>query len=421
VIPIRSTEVYLNTDFIGILSLYKGNKLGFEYDSAYAGNPQSIPLSYSMPLTKRTHEDQIVRNFLWGLFPDNERVIREWARELQVTATHPFDLAVGIGHDFAGAVYFGNPSETESTLQHLSQRKLVELINELVRNPARGRFDFTQGRFSLAGAQAKTALRKVDKKWYLPIGLEPTTHILKPMLDTHPNDYAYNEHYCQSLARRIGLHVAQSQVEKIGEHTVLISTRYDRFPLPDGKLIRLHQEDTCQALGVHPSEKYEADGGPGIPSIMQLMLSAKDGQMARKRFMDSILFNFLIMGTDAHAKNYSLIYGRGGEFTLAPLYDLSSYLPHITQRKDPRLAMRIGKDYKDQSILKSNFVKLCKECKYPEEQLFSQAKLLMEAIQDEAPQLKAELSQQKLWNETLDKLSERLLQRVERAANLFAS
>lgn len=385
---LRSTEVFLNTDLIGVLSLHKGNKLRFDYDSPYASNPQSIPLSYSMPLTEQTHGDRIVRNFLWGLFPDSEYVIREWARELQVTTTHPYDLAVGIGHDFAGAVYFGNPSETESELQPLSQRKLVKLIDELVSDPARSRIDFTQGRFSLAGAQPKTALRKIGKKWYLPTGLEPTTHILKPMLKTHPDDYAYNEHYCHTLATQIGLQSAKSQVEQIGEHTVFISTRYDRFALPDGKLIRLHQEDTCQALGVHPSEKYESDGGPGIPAIMKLLLSTKDGQTARRRFIDAVLFNYLIMGTDAHAKNYSLIYGRGGDFTLAPLYDLSSHLPHVKQRKDIRFAMRIWKDYKDQSILKGNFVKLCKECKHPEEQLFIQAREMIEKILVEVPKFR---------------------------------
>jgi serine/threonine-protein kinase HipA len=417
---LKSTEVFLNTEFIGVLSLHKETKLGFEYDAGYASKPRSIPLSFSMPLTQRIHKNPVVRNFLWGLFPDNEYVIREWARELQVTVSHPYDLAVGIAHDFAGAICFGNPSETQSGLRPLGLRELIKLLDGLAKNPARTRLDISQGRFSLAGAQSKTALRKVGKKWYLPIGLEPTTHILKPMLKTHPDDYAYNEHYCHSLAARLGIKVAQSQVEMLGAHTVFVSVRYDRFVLPNGKLIRLHQEDICQALGIHPSEKYESDGGPGIAAIMQLLLSARDGRMARKRIMDAVLFNYLIMGTDAHAKNYSLIFGREGDFTLAPLYDLSSYLPYVSQRKDMRLAMRIGRDYKDQSILKGNFVKLCKQCNYPEEQLFSQANAMIEKIQVEVPQLKPELSKQGLWNVTLAKLSNLLLERTERAAALFS-
>jgi serine/threonine-protein kinase HipA len=417
---LKSTEVFLNTEIIGVLSIHKESKLRFEYDAGYSSNPRAVPLSNSMPLTQRIHNDPVVRNFLWGLFPDNEYVIREWARELQVTAAHPYDLAVSIGHDFAGAIYFGNPLETESGLRPLGKRELIKLLDELAKNPARTRVDISQGRFSLAGAQSKTALRKVGKKWYLPMGLEPTTHIFKPMLKTHPDDYAYNEHYCHKLAARLGIKVAQSQVEMIGEHTVFISVRYDRFALPDGKLIRLHQEDICQALGIHPSGKYESDGGPGITAIMQLLLSAKDARIARERFMDAILFNYLIMGTDAHAKNYSLIYGRDGDFTLAPLYDLSSYLPYVAQRKDMRLAMRIGRDYKDQSILKSNFVQLCKQCNYPEVQLFSQASTMIKKIQVEVPKLKLELSKQGFWNVTLAKLSDLLLDRTETAAVLFS-
>lgn len=417
----KSTEVFLNTDFIGVLSIYKEHRLRFEYDAGYISNPRAIPLSYSMPLTQRIHHDPVVRNFLWGLFPDNEYVIREWARELQVTVSHPYDLAVGIGHDFAGAIHFGNPSETESGLRPLGKRELKRLLDELAKNPARTRIYLSQGRFSLAGAQSKTALRRVGRKWYLPMGLEPTTHILKPMLQTYPDDYAYNEHYCHSLAARLGIRVAQSHVEIMGEHTVFVSIRYDRFVLPDGKLIRLHQEDLCQALGIHPSEKYEADGGPGIAAIMQLLRSAKDGRIARERFMDSILLNYLIMGTDAHAKNYSLIYGRDGDFTLAPLYDLSSDLPYLSQRKDLRLAMRIGRDYKDQSILKGNFVQLCKQCNYPEMQLFAQANAMIEKIQSEVPKLKREWSDQGFWKPTLAKLSDLLLERAEKAAAFFSA
>ena len=135
--------------------------------------------------------------------------------------------------------------------------------------------------------------------------------------------------------------------------------------------------------------------------------------------MDAVLFNYLVLGTDAHAKNYSLLYGRGGEFTLAPLYDLSSYLPYVRQRKDRRLAMRIGKDYKDQSILKGNFANLCKEGKYPEGLLYQQLHGMTGAIQREIPKLRETLSSQSLWNGTLQKLSCSLLERVDESVALL--
>ena len=212
----------------------------------------------------------------------------------------------------------------------LTQSELIELLDGLVRNPARSRAEFTQGRFSLAGAQAKTALRKIGSNWYLPWGREATTHILKPMVASHPEGYAYNEHYCHTLARKIGLHTALSQVEVIGQHTVFISQRYDRFLLLEGKSFA-HQEDLCQALAVHPSEKYES-GRPRYCSDYAIALVGQRWAAARAAFMDAILFNYLILGTDAHAKNYGLIYGRNGDFSLAPLYDVSVFCLFATEQ-----------------------------------------------------------------------------------------
>lgn len=65
---LKSTEVCLNTESIGVLSLHKVNKLRFEYDAGYAGIARAIPFSFSMPLTQRIHNDSAVRNFCWVLF-----------------------------------------------------------------------------------------------------------------------------------------------------------------------------------------------------------------------------------------------------------------------------------------------------------------------------------------------------------------
>ena len=36
----------------------------------------------------------------------------------------------------------------------------------------------------------------------------------------------------------------------------------------------------------------------------------------------------LIAGTDAHAKNYAILIGAGGQIRLTPLYDVASTLPY---------------------------------------------------------------------------------------------
>jgi serine/threonine-protein kinase HipA len=55
-------------------------------------------------------------------------------------------------------------------------------------------------------------------------------------------------------------------------------------------------------------------------------------------------FNWLIGGTDAHAKNYSLLISEGNEVRLSPLYDLSSQLPY-PELIEQRVAMKIGDHY----------------------------------------------------------------------------
>jgi serine/threonine-protein kinase HipA len=123
--------------------------------------------------------------------------------------------------------------------------------------------------------------------------------------------------------------------------------RYDRRET-EGLPIRIHQEDLCQALGIHPGRKYQADGGPTPGDIVGLMRRAMPASAANgavRRFADALIWNWIIAGTDAHAKNYSLLLS-GQQVRLAPLYDIASALPYDTHEKKLEFAMKIGGDYK---------------------------------------------------------------------------
>src|SRR5690606_23377918 len=105
--------------------------------------------------------------------------------------------------------------------------------------------------------------------------------------------------------RHLGLVVADDFVTTTtrGDHA-FVSVRYDRAEI-DGRWRRRHQEDLCQALTIPPEKKYQADGGPGIATIAQLLSSNPDAADARdnaRRFFDAIVFNVAALGTDAHAK-----------------------------------------------------------------------------------------------------------------------
>ena len=206
--------------------------------------------------------------------------------------------------------------------------------------------DFT-GRFSLAGAQAKTALyRHSDGRWGLPVGAAATSHILKPAIAGF-DDHDLNEHLCLQAAAIAGLPVVRSELVSFGAETAILIERYDR--LRSGRaLIRVHQEDLCQALGVAPTTKYQADGGPGpveVATLLRRVMPARVAEEGVARFADALIWNWLIGGTDAHAKNYSLLLS-GGQVRLAPLYDVASALPCGAHERKLRLAMKLGDDYR---------------------------------------------------------------------------
>ena len=109
----------------------------------------------------------------------------------------------------------------------------------------------------------------------------------------------------------------------------------------------------CQALGLAPTAKYQSEGGPSPERIIALIREAIGPPVAGQevdRFVDALALNWLIAGTDAHAKNYSILLVRG-QIRLAPLYDVASSLPYDDMyRPRLRLAMRIASEYRLEAI-----------------------------------------------------------------------
>ena len=159
------------------------------------------------------------------------------------------------------------------------------------------------GQFSLAGAQPKTALLFQNDRWGIPSGRLPTTHILKPPTGQF-DGHADNEHICLMLARSLGLSAAQSTVMHFKKEIAIVIERYDR-QRKGNDIIRVHREDICQVLGIAPAKNYQNEGGPSAYDIVQLLRTySTDRETDLNTFIDALGFNWLITGTDAHAKNY---------------------------------------------------------------------------------------------------------------------
>ena len=342
--------VILGDSVAGTLTRLTGGRLRFEYADDYGAG---TPLSLSMPVQVRSHPHGVVAPWLWGLLPDNEAVLRRWARQFHASAASPFSmLSTPVGEDCAGAVRFAKPEEVDRVLARagavawLDEHGVAARLRDLQEDATAWLGRTFTGQFSLAGAQAKTALLRSGERWGVPSGSTPTTHILKPAV-AGLDDHDLNEHLCLDAARRAGLTAARTTVSRFDDETAVVVTRYDRVER-GSSIVRVHQEDLCQALSVPPDRKYENEGGPGVERVVSLLrdaMPARESERAVRRFADALIWNWLIAGTDAHAKNYSLLLA-GPRARLAPLYDVASALPYDTHERRLRFAMKLGGDYR---------------------------------------------------------------------------
>lgn len=333
----------------GELTRSKG-RLGFRYLTAYQDRADATPVSLSMPLSVGEHLHRTVEPFLWGLLPDNDDVLKRWGRRFGVSSSNPFSLLSEVGEDCAGAVQIVREERVEElesgSVQWLTEEQVADRLRDLRADPTDWLSAGPAGQWSLAGAQAKLALHHDDGRWGRPAGRVPTTHILKPAI-SGLDDHDLNEQLCLDLARRLGLRAARSWVQAFGDERAVCVERYDRFRSTTGWR-RVHQEDLCQALAVPPGKKYQADGGPSperIAALLRTHLPAPRADDAVRAFVDALALSWIIVGSDAHAKNYSLLLS-GDQVRLAPLYDVASFLPYDSSDGHRlRLPMNIGGRY----------------------------------------------------------------------------
>ncbi|MER9937242.1 type II toxin-antitoxin system HipA family toxin [Mesorhizobium sp. M0088] len=427
--PIDALDVYIAGRPVGRLHHLQGGKLSFSYDEAWMEGRVRIPLSLSMPTITRTYEGKVVEAFLWGLLPDNEQTLGRWAQRFQVSARNPFALLKNVGRDCAGAVQFlppGHQVSRSENVELLTEAQIGDRLRDLRKDGAATRRIGDPGQFSLAGAQAKTAFHfdKGSKSWGIPLGDTPTTHIFKPPLP-HLHGHTENEHFCLQLACKLGMDAAHSQVLDFAGEKAIVLERFDRRSI-DGKTIRIHQEDMCQALSVMPTLKYENQGGPGITTISKTVLSASlDPIRDRQTFMAANVFNWIIAGTDAHAKNYSMLLGAQGEARLAPLYDISSILPHLgegeieAEMRDLKLAMKIDRVYPIDEIMPRHWARCASSAKVGGEYTVRTIRHQLAVMPDMASECAQELRQEGIFHEIVGRLVDAIATRIEGLSRIY--
>lgn len=412
---------------MGAIRRDKRSRLTLVYDADWRRAPDAYPLSLSMPLVVAEHEHAKIAPWLWGLLPDNEAILARWGQRFQVSPRNPFALLAHVGEDCAGAVQIVRPERADTLrtqpagqVAWLDDKDIAERLRLLRKDQAAWRLARDAGQFSLAGAQPKTALLFENGRWGVPSGRSPTTHILKPPLEAF-DGHAENEHVCLALARALGLPAAASQVRQFEGEVAIVVERYDRVRL-DGAIHRLHQEDLCQALGRPPSGKYENEGGPGVVPIVEFLRTHSSRPTDDVwTFLRALALNWLIGGTDAHAKNYSVLIGAGGRARLAPLYDVASTLPYDFDIRKLRLAMKIGGRYLLDEISPRQWAALASSVRLDEERVRAECLDLAERLPDTLAGIIETARADGLDKAVLKRLSDALTARAARCRTLLAT
>lgn len=337
-------NAWMNGELVGTWTVER-NTHAFTYAASWIASPKVRSLSLSLPITaSREVRGDVVANYFDNLLPDNDRIRERLSRRFRTRGIDAFPLLEAIGRDCVGAVQL-LPQDTEPVGwnridgEPLSERQIEQILRGVPADAGPGAppLDDDLFRISIAGAQEKTAFMRHKGRWCRPHGATPTTHIFKLPLGpvggsrrVDLSDSVQNEWVCAQVIAQLGLPVAPTTMARFGEEEVLIVERFDRAPMDGGRWIaRLPQEDLCQALGVSPRRKYEADGGPGMAQCLQLLAGSADPQQDMLAFQLTQLAFWLMAATDGHAKNCSIFLQRGDSYVMTPLYDVLSMWPYF--------------------------------------------------------------------------------------------
>ena len=351
--------VYFEQRLVGTIVVDKSGPQ-FIYDPGWIGLRGAFPISTTMPLGSEHVAPTTFLPWAANLLPESEQ-LRTLGHLLGMARGDVIGLLSAIGGDTAGALSFGQPGRTSSLRWRPVNKPeaLERLIEELPNKP------FLVGEegvsMSLAGRQAKLAVAVDDEgRICIPMDGSPSTHILKPDA-ARLSGAVQNEAFCLTLARRMKIATPSIVTGQAGKRTYLLVKRYDRVQIGD-RWRRLHQEDFCQALIRHPSDKYESNltGAPG-PTLKEMFEVTRRSMLPTDivRLLDMVIFNIIACNTDAHAKNYAIMISAGGA-SLAPMYDVMC--GEVWDKVTKNLAQRIAGESRGDQIKGRHWQRFACEC-----------------------------------------------------------
>lgn len=389
-------------------------KLGYEplndrwsldYDRDWVNTPEAFPLSPALPLERPAtgYATGAVKRFVENLLPEG-RALDITATTYHVSKSNIFALINALGTETTGAFRFWRSGEAPPSIAATPPREVTrdELNLRLSERDAiplavwDGRV-----RMSIAGVQDKLMVyldRPLDEGGRMFLVEPPlaSTHILKPEPDRKVTPHlVVNEHFCMSLAKRMGLPVADVSLYRT-PRPILVVSRFDRLVLAESAetvVKRLHIIDACQASDLPATYKYERNFGGGehvrnvregvsFAVLFDRVEQTVNKAAARLTMLRWALFQFLIGNSDAHGKNFSFFVRRQG-LEPAPWYDLVSVVqyPDI----DHGLAMAYGDAFLLDEVGAFQLADFAKRCNVDRRLLNREAARLAKLATEHAP------------------------------------
>jgi serine/threonine-protein kinase HipA len=358
----------------------------FAYSKEWLESPEARPISLSMPIGPdgTTYRGPVVERFFENLLPDSKDIRHRIRLRFGAKSEKAFDLLAQIGRDCIGAIQLTTDDDAPEVRTingtPIDEKGIAELLSKTVSAPNLGRIedDEEDFRISLPGAQEKTALLRIEGKWLRPHGATPTTHIIKLPIGKAAQGIDLrtsieNEWLCAQILSAYGVNAANCWIEQFCDQKTLVVERFDRRMAKDRSwIIRLPQEDFCQATATDRDQKYESDGGPGTEKIMDVLLGSMLPEQDRLDFFRTQMLFWMLCAIDGHAKNFSLFLEAGGQYRLTPRYDVLSAFPvlgrksgHLSRQK-VKMAMGVRGDgrrhYRWDSILLRHWQSQAKRC-----------------------------------------------------------
>ena len=334
--PTHSLTLWAENRKVATLGCEPKNDLwSLEYDRAWIDMPQAFPLSPALSLERPAAGYAIgaVKRFVENLLPEG-RALDITATTYRVSKSNIFALINALGAETTGAFRFWRTGETPPSVTATPTREITR--DEL--NQRLGERDAIplavwdgKVRMSIAGVQDKLMVyldRPLQEGGRIFLVEPPlaSTHILKPGPASKSTPHlAVNEHFCMSLARRIGLPTAEVSIYRT-PRPVLVVSRFDRVVVqePAGPVVqRLHIIDACQAADLPAAYKYERNFGRGehvrnmregvsFEVLFDRVEQTINKAAARLTLLRWALFQYLIGNSDAHGKNFSFFVHRQG-------------------------------------------------------------------------------------------------------------